>query len=76
MLSMEAYLSLYDSTTEPKWLERAKAAAVPSYAKLYNYTKDQHHLDVACVLLQRHEVHFSFRRTARRETRISWGRRE
>jgi rhamnogalacturonyl hydrolase YesR len=27
MLSMEAYLSLYDSTQEPRWLERAKAAA-------------------------------------------------
>jgi uncharacterized protein YyaL (SSP411 family) len=27
MLSMEAYLSLYDSTREPRWLERAKAAA-------------------------------------------------
>jgi hypothetical protein len=27
MLSMEAFLSLYDSTREPKWLERAKAAA-------------------------------------------------
>jgi len=27
MLSMEAYLSLYDSTKDPKWLERAKAAA-------------------------------------------------
>jgi hypothetical protein len=27
MLSMEAYLSLYDSTKESKWLERAKAAA-------------------------------------------------
>ncbi|HEY5913836.1 MAG TPA: hypothetical protein VJA21_24875 [Verrucomicrobiae bacterium] len=27
MLSMEAYLSLFDSTHEPKWLERAKAAA-------------------------------------------------
>jgi hypothetical protein len=103
MLSMEAYLSLYDSTREPKWLERAKAAAdfaeswiwiwnlpmpldaddaqlhykkgvstigvqgitamvagsadeyldwaVPSYAKLYNYTKDQHYLDVARLLL-------------------------
>jgi len=103
MLSMEAYLSLYDSTKEPKWLERAKAAAdfaeswiwiwnlpmpvdaddaqlhwkkdvptiglqgitalvagsvdeyldwaVPSYAKLYNYTKDQHYLDVARILL-------------------------
>jgi hypothetical protein len=103
MLSMEAYLSLYDSTKEPKWLDRAKAAAdyaeswiwiwnvpmpldsedaqlhwkkgvptigvqgitargpggvdeyldwaVPSYAKLYNLTKDQHYLDVARVLL-------------------------
>jgi hypothetical protein len=27
MLSMEAYLSLYDSTKDTKWLERAKAAA-------------------------------------------------
>ena len=27
MLSMEAFLSLYDATKEPKWLERAKAAA-------------------------------------------------
>ena len=103
MLSMEAFLSLYDSTKEPKWLERAKAAAdfaeswiliwnipmpldaddsqlhwkkgvptvglqgitaravggfdeyldwaVPSYGKLYNYTKDPHYLDVARVLL-------------------------
>jgi hypothetical protein len=103
MLSMEAYLSLYESTKEPKWLERAKAAAdfaeswiwiwnlpmpvdaddaklhykkgvptigfqgitaaavggvdqyldwaVPSYAKLYNLTKDEHYLDVARVLL-------------------------
>jgi hypothetical protein len=103
MLSMEAYLSLYDATKEPKWLERAKAAAnfaeswiwiwnlpmpadqddaklhykkgvptvgvqgitaaaspgvdeyldwaVPSYAKLYNLTKDQHYLDVARILL-------------------------
>jgi len=103
MLSVEAYLSLYDSTRESKWLERAKAAAnfaeswiwiwnlpmpidaddsqlhwkkglptvgiqgitalvagsadeyldwaVPSYAKLYNYTKDEHYLDVARVLL-------------------------
>ena len=103
MLSLEAYLSLYDSTQEPKWLERAKAAAdyaeswiwiwnlpmpadaddaqlhwkkgvptigvqgitarvagsvdeyldwaVPSYAKLYNLTKDPHYLDVARVLL-------------------------
>jgi hypothetical protein len=103
MLSMEAYLSLYDATREPKWLERAQAAAtfaeswiwiwtvpmpvdandaqlhwkkgvpalgfqgitaaasggvdeyldwaVPSYAKLYNLTKDPHYLDVARVLL-------------------------
>jgi hypothetical protein len=103
MLSMEASLSLYDSTKEKKWLERAKAAAdfaeswiwiwnlpmpfdaddaqlhykkgvptvgiqgitarvagsadeyldwaVPSYAKLYNLTKDEHYLDVARVLL-------------------------
>jgi hypothetical protein len=103
MLSMEAYLSLYDSTREAKWLERAKAAAdfteswiwiwnvpmpvdandsqlhwkkgvpalgfqsitaavtgsvdeyldwaVPSYAKLYNLTKDPHYLDVARILL-------------------------
>ena len=103
MLSMEAFLSLYDSTHEPKWLERAKAAAdyaeswiwiwnlpmpldaddaqlhwkkgvptigiqgitarvaggadeyldwaVPSYAKLYNLTKDPHYLEVARVLL-------------------------
>ena len=26
MLSLEAYLALYDATKEPKWLERAKAA--------------------------------------------------
>ena len=103
MLSMEAYLSLYESTHDAKWLERAQAAAnfaeswiwvwnlpmpldaddaqlhwkkgvptvglqgitalaaggvdeyldwaVPSYAKLYNYTKDPHYLDVARVLL-------------------------
>ena len=103
MLSMEAFLSLYESTKDPKWLERAQAAgnfaeswiwiwnlpmavdadnaklhwkkgvptvglqditalntgstdeyldwAVPSYAKLYNYTKDPHYLDVARVLL-------------------------
>ena len=103
MLSMEAYLSLYDATKDPKWLERAKAAAnfaeswiwiwnvpmppdaddaklhykkgvptvgvqgitaqvsggvdeyldwaVPSYAKLYNLTQDEHYLDVARVLL-------------------------
>ncbi len=104
MLSMEAYLSLYESTKDAKWLERAQAAgnfaeswiwiwnlpmaddaddaklhwkkgvptvglqditalntgstdeyldwAVPSYARLYNYTKDPHYLDVARVLLQ------------------------
>jgi hypothetical protein len=103
MLSMEAFLSLYDSTKDPKWLERAKAAAdyaeswiwiwnlpmpvdadnahlhwkigvptiglqgitalgaggtdeyldwaVPSYAKLFRYTNDEHYLDVARVLL-------------------------
>ena len=103
MLSMEAFLSLYESTKETKWLERAKTAAdfaeswiwiwnlpmpldaddaqlhwkkgvptiglqgitamgvggadeyldwaVPSYAKLYKYTNDQHYLDVARVLL-------------------------
>jgi hypothetical protein len=103
MLSMEAFLSLYDSTHEPKWLERAKAAAdyaeswiwiwnlpmpldaedaqlhwkkgvptvgvqgitaqvagsvdeyldwaVPSYAKVYHYTKDPHYLEVARLLL-------------------------
>jgi hypothetical protein len=103
MLSLEAFLSLYESTKEQKWLERAKAAAdfteswiwiwdlpmpldadddqlhwkqgvpiigvqgiatrhaggvdtymswsVPSYAKLYRYTKDPHYLDVARILL-------------------------
>ena len=103
MLSLEAFLSLYESSREPRWLERAKAAAdfaeswiwiwnlpmpldaddsqlhwkkgvptvglqgitalgaggtdeyldwaVPSYAKLYAYTKDEHYLDVARVLL-------------------------
>lgn len=103
MLSLEAFLALYDATKEPKWLERATTAgdyteswiwiwnvpmpiganyaelgwkpgvptvgangiasnvpgevdqyldwAVPSYAKLYQYTKDEHYLDVARVLL-------------------------
>ena len=103
MLSMEAFLSLYDATKEPKWLERARAAAdyteswiwiwnlpmpldaddahlhwkkgvptigvqgitarvagsvdeyldwaVPSYAKLYNFTNEEHYLEVARVLL-------------------------
>jgi len=103
MLSIEAFLSLYESTKESKWLERAKAAAdyteswiwiwnlpmpvdaddsqlhwkkgVPtiglqgisargpggadeyldwstsSYAKLYKYTKEEHYLDVARILL-------------------------
>ena len=103
MLSMEAFLSLYESTKESIWLERSKAAAdyteswiwiwnlpmpidaddahlhwkkgvptigvqgitarnagsvdeyldwaVPSYAKLYKYTNDEHYLDVARVLL-------------------------
>jgi hypothetical protein len=103
MLSMEAYLSLYEAIKETKWLTRAQAAgnfaeswiwiwnlpmpldadnaqlhwkksvptiglqgitalsaggadeyldwAVPSYAKLYKYTKDPHYLDVARLLL-------------------------
>jgi hypothetical protein len=102
MLSMEAFLALYENTKERKWLERAETAgsyaeswiwiwnvpmpadanyelgwkkgvptvgvngigsndiggvdqyldwAVPSYAKLYKYTKDEHYLDVARVLL-------------------------
>jgi hypothetical protein len=103
MLSLEAFLALYENTKEPKWLKRAETAgnyaeswiwiwnvpmpiganyselgwkpgvptigvngigsndaggvdeyldwAVPSYAKLYEYTKDEHYLDVARVLL-------------------------
>jgi len=103
MLSIEAFLALYDHTKDAQWLERAKSAAnytetwiwiwnvpmpmdadnatlhwkkgvptvgangigsdvvggvdqyldwaVPTYAKLYNYTKDEHYLDVAYVLL-------------------------
>jgi len=103
MLSLEAFLSLYDVTREPKWLERARTAAdfaeswiwiwnlpmpvdaddaklcwkkgvptigiqgittlhagsadeyldwaVPSYAKLFNLTRDPHYLEVARVLL-------------------------
>jgi len=103
MLSLEAFLSLYESSKDPRWLERARAAAdfaeswiwiwnlpmpldaddaqlhwkkgvptiglqgitalgaggtdeyldwaVPSYAKLYNHTKDQHYLEVARLLL-------------------------
>jgi hypothetical protein len=103
MLSLEAFLALYENTKEPKWLERAKSAAdyteswiwiwnvpmpldaddsrlhwkkgvptigvngigsnvpggvdqyldwsVPSYAKLYKLTGDEHYLDVARVLL-------------------------
>jgi hypothetical protein len=102
MLSMEAFLALYENTKDAKWLERAQAAgsyaeswiwiwnvpmpigatyelgwkpgvptvgvngigsndiggvddyldwAVPSYAKLYLYTKDEHYLEVARVLL-------------------------
>jgi hypothetical protein len=103
MLSLEAFLSLYESTKDSKWLERAETAgdfaeswiwiwnlpmavdadnaqlhwkkgvptvglqgitalntggvdeyldwAVSSYAKLYNYTKDEHYLEVARVLL-------------------------
>ena len=103
MLSMEAFLALYDATKDTKWLVRARFAgdyteswiwiwnvpmpmdaddailhwkkgvptigvngigsdgpggvdqyldwAVPSYAKLYKLTKDEHYLDVARVLL-------------------------
>lgn len=103
MLSLEAFLSLYESTKEPKWLQRAQVAAdfteswiwiwdvpmpldaedselhwkkgvpalgfqgiatahagsvdqyldwsVPTYAKLYKLTNDEHYLNVARVLL-------------------------
>lgn len=103
MLSLEAFLSLYDATKESKWLQRAQVAAdfteswiwiwnvpmpldaedselhwkkgvpalgfqgiatahagsvdeyldwsVPTYAKLFKLTKDEHYLDVARVLL-------------------------
>jgi len=103
MLSIEAFLALYENSKENKWLEYAKTAgdyteswiwiwnvpmpieakytdlgwksgvptvgvngigsnvaghvdeyldwAVPSYAKLYKYTKDEHYLDIARVLL-------------------------
>ncbi len=103
MLSLEAYLALYENTQDAKWLDHAQAAgsyaeswiwiwnvpmpigsnysdlgwkpgvstigvngisardndtvdqylswAVPSFARLYKYTKDDHYLDVARVLL-------------------------
>jgi hypothetical protein len=103
MLSTEAFLSLYETTKDAKWLEQAESAgsyteswiwiwnvpmpvdaddaslgwkkgvptigangiaanvpgevdqyldwAVSTYAKLYKYTKDEHYLDVARVLL-------------------------
>lgn len=103
MLSLEAFLALYEHTKDAMWLERARSAAdyteswiwiwnvpmplganpadlgwkpgvptvgvngigsnvaghvdqyldwaVPSYARLYRYTKDAHYLDVARILL-------------------------
>jgi hypothetical protein len=103
MLSLEAFLSLYETTKEAGWLDHAKSAAdyteswiwiwnvpmpiganyadlgwkpgvptvgangiasnvpgevdqyldwsVPSYAKLYKYTNEEHYLDVARILL-------------------------
>ncbi|MEO8594013.1 MAG: hypothetical protein ABI759_11890 [Candidatus Solibacter sp.] len=103
MLSLEAFLSLYEATHDPKWLRRAQIAgdyaatwmwiwnipmpddadnsklhwkqgvptigaqgitaqtagmvdqyldfAVPSYVKLYKYTKDEFYLEVARILL-------------------------
>jgi hypothetical protein len=103
MLSLEAFLTLFESTKDNKWLEYAKTAgdyteswiwiwnvpmpiganpsdlgwkpgvptigvngigsndiggvdqyldwAVPSYARLYKYTNDEHYLDVARILL-------------------------
>src|SRR6185312_2928233 len=103
MVSLEAFLDLYDATKKQEWLERAKAAgdyteswiwiwnvpmplgaidsdlnwkrgvptigvqgitargpggvdeyldwAAPAYARLYEYTKDPHYLDVARILL-------------------------
>jgi hypothetical protein len=103
MLSMEAFMSLYEATKDPRWLHRARIAgdfaetwmwiwncpmpedgdneklhwkkgvptiggqgitaqtagmidqfldlSVPTYAKLYKYTGDEHYLDVARILL-------------------------
>ena len=103
MLSLEAYLALYENTKDAKWLDHAQSAgsyaeswiwiwnvpmpiganysdlgwkpgvptigangisardndtvdqylswAVPSFARLYKYTNDEHYLDVARVLL-------------------------